>query len=177
MLQKGSGLFALLPTPKSSLVPQSVVNRNNLSNKKPNVTKPVKPITIPKPPLVNKPAPKPSLISYEDSGDEDESSESVDFFSLESKDDNIIPAPVEIDLTGVQEVGPTVSNRPQKAAPSNEALSFSASFQPAKWAETSSSTSHSLPQQTTSQYPTSDFVSCSTSSLELDQEAVSYTVT
>lgn len=167
MFQKGSGLFALLPNPKSSLVPQSVFNRNvKLAVKKPSPTANIKKTSKP----VLNTSVKSSLINYEDSGDEDESSGNVDFFSLDSKEDEETPAPVDIDM-----YFPSVHQPPVQDVPEEELrtkpLNFNSSLQPQSWSEDSVSQPSS--SSCTSQYPTSTYMSFSSKALELDQEAVS----
>lgn len=171
MFQKGSGLFALLPNPKSSLVPQSVFNRTNKA-----IAKKPSPAAISKKNMQTaKPVPntsvRTSLINYEDSGDEDESSGTVDFFSLDSKGDDVIPAPIDIDT-----VFPSATNQPSvqelpEEETSSKPLSFNASFQPQRWSE--ASVSQSANSSMTSEYPTSEFMTFNSNPLELDQEAVS----
>lgn len=160
LFQKGSGLFALLPNPKSSLVPQSVFNRNvKLAVKKPSPTANSKKTSKP----VLNTSVKSSLINYEDSGDEDESSGNVDFFSLDSKEDEETPAPVDIDMHF-----PSVHQPPVQEVPEEE---LRTSLQPQSWSEDSVSQPSS--SSCTSQYPTSTYMSFSSKALELDQEAVS----
>lgn len=160
LFQKGSGLFALLPNPKSSLVPQSVFNRNvKLAVKKPSPTANSKKTSKP----VLNTSVKSSLINYEDSGDEDESSGNVDFFSLDSKEDEETPAPVDIDM-----YFPSVHQPPVQEMPEEE---LRTSLQPQIWSEDSVSQPSS--SSCTSQYPTSTYMSFSSKALELDQEAVS----
>lgn len=160
MFQKGSGLFALLPNPKSSLVPQSVFNRNvKFAVKKPSPTANSKKTSKP---VINTSV-KSSLINYEDSGDEDESSGNVDFFSLDSKEDEETPAAVDIDMHF-----PSVHQPPVQEVPKEE---LRTSLQPQSWSEDSVSQPSS--SSCTSQYPTSTYMSFSSKALELDQEAVS----
>lgn len=167
MFQKGSGLFALLPNPKSSLIPQSVFNRNF----KPAAKKPIQAAISKKPtkPVLNTSV-KSSLINYEDSGDEDESSGNVDFFSLDSKEVDETPAPVDVDLEFPSVHQPSVQEVPVEET-STKPLSFNSSFQPQGWSEVSVSQPSS--SSSTSQYPTSTYMPFSSQALELDQEAVS----
>ncbi|KAG8251764.1 proline-rich protein PRCC isoform X2 [Homalodisca vitripennis] len=166
--QKGSGLFALLPNPKTNLVPQSVArpsNNQKAANKKPtpSAVKNTKPLT--KPQVVN----KQSLINYEDSGDEDEPSGSVDFFSLDSRED-VTPAPVDIDIPLPQDSQP-LSDTPLKDQ-SDKASSLNHAFQTQSWATPSHSEHSSSDRLSADQYTTSDFVTFNNKDLELDEEAM-----
>lgn len=166
MFQKGSGLFALLPNPKSSLVPQSVFNRNfKPAAKKPSQAAVGKKLSKP---VINTSV-KSSLINYEDSGDEEESSGNVDFFSLDSKEDEETPAPIDIDMDFPLVHQPSVQEVPEEES-RTKPQSFNSSFEPQRWPEDSLSQPSS--SSCTSEYPTSTYMSFSSKALELDQEAV-----
>lgn len=166
MFQKGSGLFALLPNPKSSLVPQSVFNRNfKPAAKKPSQAAVGKKLSK----SVINTSVKSSLINYEDSGDEEESSGNVDFFSLDSKEDEETPAPVDIDMDFPLVHQPSVQEVPEEES-RTKPQSFNSSFESQRWPEDSLSQPSS--SSCTSEYPTSTYMSFSSKALELDQEAV-----
>lgn len=174
--QTGSGLFALLPDPKTTLIPQSTTKkRNNPVNKQQNTIKKAKPTPTPEG--------KHSLISYEDSGDDDDGS-GTDFFSLESKDQ--VPP---IDISSDDSFPPKADDHVQQASvveegpkTDDDALQFNESFQPNTWHVASSSrpspSGYQPPSeyssQPTSEYQTGEFMTFSNSDLELDKEAVSF---
>uniref|UniRef100_A0A1B6EYH8 Proline-rich protein PRCC n=1 Tax=Cuerna arida TaxID=1464854 RepID=A0A1B6EYH8_9HEMI len=165
--QKGSGLFALLPNPKTNLVPQSVARPSNIqkvANKKPtpSTMKNTKP--LPKPQVVN----KQSLISYEDSGDEDEPSGSVDFFSLDSRED-VTPAPVDIDIPLPQDNQPLL-NTSLKDQSDNALLN--PKFETQSWAAPSHPEHSSSGHLSADKYTTSDLMTFNNKDLELDEEAM-----
>uniref|UniRef100_A0A1B6L6H4 Proline-rich protein PRCC n=1 Tax=Graphocephala atropunctata TaxID=36148 RepID=A0A1B6L6H4_9HEMI len=165
---KGSGLFALLPNPKSGLVPQSVARPSKKTPlKKPTPTVAKREKQLPKSQVVN----KQSLISYDDSGDEDEPSGSLDFFSLDSKDDDVIPAPIDIDILLPQDSQPSSNSHPKDE--SNDSMSFNPNVQNPSWSAPSNS-EHSASGHLSSsdQYSTSEFVSFNNKDLELDDEAM-----
>ncbi|XP_054278936.1 proline-rich protein PRCC-like [Macrosteles quadrilineatus] len=162
--QKGSGLFALLPSPKSSLVPQSVSRKPTPAVNKSLPVASAKKSKIP----VTKAS---TLISYEDSGDEEEVSGTVDFFSLESKDKDVTPVDVNIDIPEV-----STSSGEVEVANASSSTRSSSDWQHLQAANASTSSSYLVqpenPQQSDFGYSTSEFMTVSNSDLELDQQAM-----
>lgn len=112
-----------------------------------------------------------TLISYEDSGDEEEVSGTVDFFSLESKDKDVTPVDVNIDIPEV-----STSSGEVEAANTSSSTRSSSDWQHLQAANASTSSSYLVqpenPQQSDFGYSTCEFMTVSNSDLELDQQAV-----